>query len=445
MNLAALYEDQTGKLPLWDGGPTLWLAKVVGSALLLSGITALAWRLRRRCPYFIVGWLWFCGMMLPVIGLLPGGVNPGADRYMYLPQIGLSIAVAWGALDWLRHTAPRWRVLQGWAWGIATVLVLTALTACSAEQTAYWHDSETLWRHALSVNDNLSLPHDNLANIFSERGELDAAIEHYHKSLHADPDYTLALNNLGNALNNKGEYVEAEKYIRRAIELDPEFLAAHYNLGNVLMQQRRIPEAISEYEEALRIDPDYTLAHNNLGNLLSDTGRYQEAIDHYQAAAKVMPDYAPFANNLGNAYARMGEVDKAARYYHRAIELKPDFADALNNLGTLLNRQGKLDEALKIYQRAIDAQPTYAPAHFNLGVACWHKKRYADTLKQWRAAMKIDPNNPLYPRADRDLAIRESRSGDSQWRRGCRAGRVEHPPLRRAERDHPRRASCRVC
>ncbi|MGB7746359.1 MAG: tetratricopeptide repeat protein, partial [Verrucomicrobiia bacterium] len=286
--LAVLYPFRAGDIGVLEVAPSL---------VLLVGISAGAIVLRRRCPCFLTGWLWYLIMLVPVIGIVQVGAQARADRYTYLPQIGLSVWLTWAAAElcvgWRHH-----RVVLG---GLATV-ILAALMFCARAQTAYWRNSESLWTHTLAYTSGNFIAHNNLGNVLLQQGKVDEAMAHYQTALQFNPDYA----------------------------------EAHYNLGNVLCQKDRVNEAIIHYQTALQINPDYEEAHNNLGNALLKKGRVDEAITQYQQALQIKSGNAKAHYNLGNALLQKGRVNAAIAQYQQALQIKPDAPGVLNNLAWLL-------------------------------------------------------------------------------------------------------------
>ena len=267
VNLAVIYPHPESNLPAW---------KVVAALGVLTLISAGVVALRRRCPWLIVGWLWYLGMLVPVIGLVQVGLQSMADRYTYLPQIGLYVAIAWGIADVSRSW--HWR---GWACGVASAAVLAVLMGCSHHQVSFWRDSETLFVHALDCTSDNVVAHCNLGLALLERGETDQAIEHYREALRIDPNSVLAHNDLGEALQRLGRDDQAIEQFEAVLRLDPDHAGAHYNLGESLRRQGRLAEAVDEFEKSLRLDPDHADAHTNLGAALGQQGKTAEAIDQF--------------------------------------------------------------------------------------------------------------------------------------------------------------------
>ena len=258
-------------------GLTEW--QVVAALLVLGGITVAAVAFRRRIPCLLVGWLWYLGMLVPVIGLIQVGGHAMADRYTYLPQIGLCIALAWT----VAHLTASWpnRV---WILGVAAGLAVVLLMGCAWRQATFWRDTPTLWVHALECDPDNFVAHNNLAGYLAAHGEVDAAIEHFEMTLRTHPDNVDAHVTFGAALASVGRLDEAVAHYREALKIDNNCLQAHYNLGVARARQGRLVEAIAHYRDALRIDSTCANAHANLGVALELRGRIDQALMHYRTA-----------------------------------------------------------------------------------------------------------------------------------------------------------------
>jgi tetratricopeptide (TPR) repeat protein len=283
-NLAVFYPHPLDTLPLW---------KPVVALLILLGITAAVLLRWRRNPYLPVGWFWYLGMLVPAIGLVQIGVHAMADRYMYLPQIGLCMALTWGALQVSRPWPHR--VL---ACGTLASLLVVALAACAIQQTTYWRDSEALWTHAIACTPPNSLAHSNLGGALAERGEFDKAIEQYEAALAIDPKDGKSYSLLGDALLHLHQTDAAIEQYEKALRIQPDSAETQSNYGAALTRKKRFEEAVAHCEKALQIEPNYVEAHSNLGNALAHLGRLDEAIDQYEAALRIAPDRAEIRYNL---------------------------------------------------------------------------------------------------------------------------------------------------
>jgi tetratricopeptide (TPR) repeat protein len=368
--------------------PGYWpLAEVLLAGGFLGGFSALVSRQRRRQPFLLVGWLWFIGTLVPVIGLVQVGSQAMADRYTYLPSVGMLILTIWGAYELTR----RWRH-QATVLSLAGAAALVLCMALTRQQLGYWQDSETLFRHALKVTRNNYIAHNNLGSALNEKGQTEEAISQFEQAILIKPNYAVAHNNLAVVLGKHGQTDGAIREFQEVIRLKPNDADAHNNLGNVLGKQGRINEAISQFQEVLRLKPDDASAHYSLGAALDEKGQIDAAISQYQAALRLKPDYADAHNNLGNAFLNQGRTDEAISQYQEAIRFQPDDAPAHNNLGVALVRKGRTDEAISQYQEAIHIQPDYADAHNNLGVALGGKGRIDEAISHFQAALRLKPD-----------------------------------------------------
>jgi tetratricopeptide (TPR) repeat protein len=244
--------------------PGYWpVVQVLLAGGLVLGISVLVFVKRRRYPFMLMGWLWFCGTLVPVIGLVQVGEQAMADRYAYIPSLGVMILAVWGAYE----LAGRWRhgVIGLWAGGVVAIILCLGLTR---GQIGYWKDSETLFEHALAVTENNYLAHNNVGTTLGEKGQIDDAIRELREAIRLKPNYADAHNNLGTALGVKGQPDEAIREFQEAIRLNPDYAEAHNNLGTALSVKGRTDDAIRQYQEALRLKPDYADARNNLARVL---------------------------------------------------------------------------------------------------------------------------------------------------------------------------------
>ena len=270
MYLAVLY-------PYHPGAPAI--GAVLLAFLLLVAITCLAFLARKRHAFLFVGWLWFLGMLVPMIGLVQVGLQSHADRYTYLPQIGLCVAMTWGAAELF----GRWR-LGGRAAAVSALLLLSTLGVCAYRETSHWRNSETLWRHALANTSANSAAHNSLGRALLEKGELEEAGSHFQQALKLEPLSAVIHTNLGKTFERERRTEEAILEFQRALELKPEDPDALYSLGDVSMAKGQIEQAIRYYERAIQLKPDVAGAYNNLAIALVRLGHFDEAIANYRQA-----------------------------------------------------------------------------------------------------------------------------------------------------------------
>ena len=332
----AVFYPYPGMFPWW---------LVFGAFVLFVFISFLAIRVVRQRPYFTVGWLWYIGALVPVIGLVQAGGQAMADRYTYVPLIGLFIIIAWGVPD----LVARWSHRKIWL-ATLTTLLLSILMVVTWKQVRYWKSSITLYEHALEETSKNWLAHNNLGIALENQGRVDEAIDHYFEALRIKPGYTDAHNNLGVALEKQGFTNEAIGHYLEALQVKPDHEYAHNNLGNALLKQGRTDEAMAHFLEALRIKPDYVDAHYNLGTALANQGRTDEAIGHFLEALRLEASYVKAHYNLGTALANQGRTDEAIAHYLKALRIKPDYVDAHNNLGVAFYDKGNIQDAIASFE-----------------------------------------------------------------------------------------------
>jgi len=345
-------------------GNNLSIACVIICGLILLGISFCFIYLGRRQRYLAVGWLWYIGTLIPVIGLVQVGVQARADRYTYVPLTGLFIIVAWG----MRELVKKWHYRRI-ALSILAIVVLSAAAVSTSLQLRYWKNSFTLFEHTLDVTTNNFPIHSNYANVLSDLGRYDQAIEHFNKSLQLRPNSAQVHNNLGNTLRKLGRIDEAIEHYNKAIELKPDFSDAHYNLAVALAEKGKIDEAIGEYREALKLEPGNVDALNNLGFLLALQNRFDEAIKYYKKAIEIEPDHTIAHGRLGLSLTQLGKFDEAIKEFRIVLKSRPDDVEMHCNLGILLEQQGKTAEAIVEYRRALQIDPNYARARERLDAA----------------------------------------------------------------------------
>lgn len=254
-------------------------------------------------PYLAVGWLWYIGTLVPVIGIVQAGLQPEiADRNAYIPFIGLFIIIAWGIHD----------VFWGWRWRdrllkTSAAILLGCFIMITRQQVAYWSNSISLFSHAIKVTKNNFMAHNNLGFALAEKGRIEEALAHYRKALKIFPDFELA----------------------------------HLNLGVVLANSGRDIEAVKHYQAAIKIRSGLVVAHNNLGNIRLRQGDFTAALKHYSDALSIDPDYVEALNGMGAVMVRLGSLDKAITYFKRAIQLQPGFKQAERNLQNVMDYKRK--------------------------------------------------------------------------------------------------------
>jgi tetratricopeptide (TPR) repeat protein len=377
-HLAVFYPHPQGSLSLWVVG--LSLASLL--AVMLG-----AFVLRRKYPYLITGWLWYLGMLVPVIGLVQVGWQAHADRYTYLPQIGIYLLVVWGIADLTASWRARKLIL-----GSAAALLITVLMALSWRQVGYWSSSVRLWRHALAVTVDNDVAERGLGTELLRLGQVDEAIAHDRAALRIRPGDANGLTNLANALLQKKEYPEAIKHYWEVIGLRPNDNEMRRNLGKALYQSGAIDQGMAEFREALRIRPADSDAAYSLGNVFLEKGDATAAIPYFRQAIDANQKNVAAHYNLAIALQRSGQLDAAIAEFRQTLRVDSRKVDAHNNLAIALLKTGKTQDAIAEWEAALRLQPNNAEMHNNLAVALLEQGGVAEAVREWRETLRLHPD-----------------------------------------------------
>jgi tetratricopeptide (TPR) repeat protein len=358
VGLAIFYPHPIVSLPLWKIAAALFALTAISTVVLIFG---------RRRPYLPIGWFWYLGMLVPVIGIVQVGSQAMADRYTYLPQIGLCIALTWLAADTLRSWTHCHAVC-----GIAAAVILAFLMGCAWRQTGFWRDSETLWRHSLDCTDDNIIAQTQLGLALAGKGRFAEAIPHYRDALQFAPKDAVVHNSLGDALMACGKSDEAMTSYRIVLAAKPEHVTARNNLGILLACRGRYPEAIACFEKSLAFDPEHAATHHNLlGNVMTSAGRFGEAITHFRQSLAAQPNNLEALRQLSlllstcpTASLRNGK--ESVELAQRANKLcKGEQPEVLDILATACAEVGKFSDAVATERKALDlAKQRNAPAEW---------------------------------------------------------------------------------
>jgi tetratricopeptide (TPR) repeat protein len=390
-----------------DTGAPPWILVLLAIVTLLT-VTLLAWHLRGRSPYVLVGWLWFLGMLVPVIGLVKVGSHSIADRYTYLPAVGFFIMAIWGLGSEAVADSKR-RILAVFAAGITILFIVVA-----QKQVLVWQNTETLFRHAAAVTRDNYVAQNSLGFYFADLRQYDLAERVFRKSLVIHPGSAPAWNKLGSVMINRGRYPEAEMNCRTALRIYPQMPEAHTTLGLALLKQGKTNEALVCYSEALRFKPDYAPAHYNLANTLVNQGQFDLAAQHYQNALRTDPRSADSHNNLAYILRRQQKLDQAADHFKSALRLRPTFWQASYGLGELMLKKNRFTEAAAELSRVIELRPDLALAHFQLALAFAGQGKRAEAIESAEQAHLLSSRNGQQELASRSLELRERLSAPNQ-------------------------------
>jgi tetratricopeptide (TPR) repeat protein len=369
--------------------PGHWpLPQVLLAAVLLIGLTLGALSLYRKLPFVPVGWFWFLGTLVPVIGLVQVGEQSMADRYSYLPLVGLFIILAWGA----RAAALRWQV-PGVVLGVAAALVLFPCAWRARDQLRCWQNSESLYRHAVAVTKNNWISYYNLGSCLDAEGHAEEAMTNYFKAVEMQPNYPDPLNNIGCLLAGRKQFAEAVPFFEAALRANPDLVRPRQNLASALCELGKYSEAIPHLRRVVREKPEDTGALNYLANALARQGQFPEAIPYYEAALRVQPVLPATQYGLANALIRLHRTAEAIQHYRLAVAQKPDYAQARHDLGIALAREGKPDEALLQLREAVRAEPHNPVFLVSLAKLLAAGRQFEEAIPVYEEALRLRPEN----------------------------------------------------
>ncbi len=390
LGLSPFYSHPEAGRPAWQIAAALALLLVITAAAIVG---------RRSYPELFVGWFWYLGMLVPVLGLTYVGAHARADRYTYLSQIGLYIALAWGATR-LGASWPGRR----WLFGIGAAVMLAALMACSWRQTSYWHDGKTLWEHALACDPKNVTAHYALGRVLSETDET-ASVAEYRQALALGDNersiYGIVRGNVENALGDlaaqKGNLAEAVTRYRQGLRWDSDSVAsvaAHMNLAGLLARQGGLAEALRHFQRSLQLAPDNPNVYCNLAVVQAEQGQLDDAIANCQRALKVDANSGIAHSNLAVMLLRKNNVDEAIVHFRRAIDISPDVAFSYQQLAALLRQQGRLAEAGEIEERGKAVNRRFADAQNQRGNELVGQGQPAAAAAGFAAALAACPDDP---------------------------------------------------
>ncbi|PQP35490.1 hypothetical protein C6A37_02210 [Desulfobacteraceae bacterium SEEP-SAG9] len=376
----AVFYPYPAKVPIWQ---------TLGAVLFLIFVSYFLIWVLRRIPALGIGWLWYLGTLVPAIGLFQAGLWPAmADRWSYVPLIGLFIIVAWGVPELM----TKWRYKVPGLAVMATILFAILMTITWL-QVRYWNNSITLFEHAVDVNARNQLAHYNLGVALQKQGRITEAINHFSEALEINPLYLEARRSLALALAIQGRIAEAVRQYFDFLEGNPGHKEAHNNLGVLLLQQGRTAEAINHFSAALRLDIRYADAHYNLGIAMVRERRIEAALAHFQAALQAKPDDTRIQDNLDQLLAPRGMVDEVIAEINGKLELQPRDFLLHHRLGNLYKIKGDLNKAMNHYQQVLFVQPDFAPALNDLALVHAMRGEYEQALSLLKKTIGIWPDH----------------------------------------------------
>ena len=379
--------------------------QIVGALVILVVVSFACVRAYKTRPYLIVGWLWYLGTLVPVIGIMQTGLWPAlADRWAYVPFVGLFIMFAWTVKDIMASRPNRKFLINP-----LTAIVLAFFLFNTHMQIPHWQNSFQLYAHALTVTTNNKIAHYDMGCVLDQQGHSAEASRHYELALHLDPNYPAPHINLGNSLLARGHIDPAIKHFRMALQNDPTAAIAHNSLGVALERQGNIQEAMHQYAQALQLDPDYPMAHNNLGAVLKKQGNFSDAIIHYLKALQLKPDYDEAHHNLGLLMMNSRKFKRALFHFQKALEINPENENAHIGFSAAMAAQAKIDEQITTMQLELTRDPNNPELQFKLGNLYRKNGEPDKAIGSYQKALLYRPD---FPAALKNLGITHAVKGD---------------------------------
>jgi tetratricopeptide (TPR) repeat protein len=373
-NLAVLY-PYPERLPLWEAA---------GAFAILVAFTALAIKAAKKRAYATVGWFWYLGTLVPVIGIVQVGPQALADRYTYIPLIGLFIIIAWAVPDVLKTWSHRRVALT-----TLSILCLLSLFGVTWRQVAYWRDSITLYTHALEVTDRNSTIYCNRGTTYGDLGNYAKAVADLDRAIEINPQLVEGYSNRGTIYNDHADFTKAIADFNKALEIDPGYAPAYYNRGAAYGNLGRNDLALSDFSKAIEIDPRYGDAYSNRGLIYSSLGDYAKALSDFNKAIEINPKLAEAYSGRGLAYGSLGDYAKALSDFSRAIEINPKLAKAYSGRGAAYGSFRNYTQAIADFSRAIEIDPRDVGAYVDRAAAYAILGKRGQAIADMRTAARL--------------------------------------------------------
>jgi tetratricopeptide (TPR) repeat protein len=362
--------------------------EVAGAIFFLGAVTLTVILTAKKFPWLAVGWLWYAGTLVPVIGIVQAGSQAMADRFTYMPLVGLFIMAAWGIPELLKRLPRRREILF-----IASALVLSSLLIVTWIQVGYWRNNVLLYDHTLKVTTGNSFIYCNRGVAYYVLGNYKQAIEDYNRAIETNPELAVAYNDRGAAYDKLGDRVQAVSDFDRAIEIRPEYPDAYNGRGVVYSALGRNEEAISDFDKAIEINQEYAEAYNNRGIVHAAMSNPDKAISDYDIAIGINPGNAEVYYNRGIAYGKRGNHSLAIEDFDRAIEINPAHTEAHFNRCVAQDKLGNHSQAIEDCGRAVEIDPAHAEAYFNRGVAYGELGNYKQAILDFDRVIGLNPED----------------------------------------------------
>jgi len=365
-------------IPLW---------KTCLAAVFLILFSAAVMSRAKKHPWLVTGWLWFLGTLVPVSGLIQGGLWPSlADRWAYIPLIGIFIIIAWGVPEIFKNLTFNKFILA-----ISALTVLGLLVYKTSVQLGYWKNDYTLFSHALDVNENDFIAHTHLAIYYEKAENPEQAMYHFTKSSEIKPNMPYALGSFANFLYKQGDYQQALLYFNKALWLDPQDEQLYIGIGDLYLKQGVPEKAIYYYSQALQIEPESAGIHNRLAVAFLNHGFPEQAINEYELAINIKPDNPDFHYNLGLVKAKQGKTLQALSHFKSALKQSSDYIPAHLSIAEIMFQNGKWPEALNYYNMALQIDENDETIHYNIGVVLLRMDQPEKAFSHFKTALEINP------------------------------------------------------
>lgn len=362
---------------------------ILGTAVLGIVFTVALMKWRRRMPWLLVGWLWFLGTLVPVIGVVQVGMQSMADRYTYIPLIGVFLGLIW-TVDYIFGRFHSGKVV------LRSALILVLLSCCilTNKQVGYWRDDFTLFQHALDVTSRNAMAECHVGTGFAKEGKLELAQSHFNAALADDPFFVEANSCLGSLFELQGKNELAVEQYRRTLGLSPWDEFARIHLAGVLRKLGRESEAMAEYRANLQFNPDSVEGNYELGALLLDRGELDGSVRLLRRTLALQPDHVDALLCLSDLYSKKGQLPAAEAVLERVVQLYPTNFELRVNLAGLLWQADKQSEALLQYSNAVRIRPGAPIGHYNLGLAYAAQGKASEATQEFAEAVRLGPDNP---------------------------------------------------
>lgn len=379
----------------WPGGLAVFYAIPIDglaliaviSCLVVVAVTWFALRTGRVRGYVLVGWLWYLITLLPVLGIVQVGTQSHADRYTYVPLIGIFIALVWGVSDMVAHR-PALRMVSS----LAAVVILSTCAVLTNRMAHNWHDDVTLFGHAVDVGQRNYVTLGNLGVALGNRGQVDRGMSYLKETHELFPADVKVLVAMGSITENSGRLAEAMEYYRKALELDPGIKEAQVGMASILVHSGRSQEALPYCRRAIELDPDLALAHNIMGMALSDVGEWDQSLRAFEKVLELRPNMAVACRNMAVVYGKKGDRAGVVRSYERLVAINPDYGAWLS-LSRAQFEADDLQDARHSCERAIELDSAKAAAYVGLASIDEKLGNTSGAVAAARKAMTVEPNS----------------------------------------------------